>query len=164
MTRAEYLELIEWIEKRWIGTRAWANADELYYDFSAYGSDVAMSAARRLFAEGLQGAPSPSKLMAAIRDVAANTPGAVALPQGPHRHVFEHREPFHLYGDLHSMGKGPGERFCVLSECMYSIACHCELCRKDRMYAEKARDLTADEMKANKTARGLVLAKDRTTK
>ncbi len=145
MSTDDFADVVEWIEDHWPGSssKQWQTADKIFDEFRPYTREHGMAAAVRLFAAGSQTAPSPSKLLAAVREVAGDS--GIRF-EGPHVCALGHIAPTQFYGGLYSSERGPGEVRCAVAGCEAIRPCHCdEECKGDRLYARELRPINADE-------------------
>lgn len=68
MTGSELSDLAEWILDRWPQARAWGKADRLLEDFTPLKGRVVTETVREMYRNGRATAPSPSEVVAAVRD------------------------------------------------------------------------------------------------
>lgn len=87
MTRQEYAKVIDDIEDAWGSLGAsWAKAENLFPKFEPFPYSAAKVAIDIVFRNGRQTAPSPSTLMAAIRDHVGSSAAAMLIPDEPCQH------------------------------------------------------------------------------
>lgn len=150
MSPTEYGELVVWIEDRWPASKAWTRAEVIYPDFQHYDAKVAMAAVGALFAEGRQGAPSPSLVLGKIRELVPKS----SMPRASHEHRWGNIPPSRLY----SAQMGPGVKIC---NCTEEHPCHCADCQEDPLYAKTLRTMTESEAVEAKRRKEATMARHR---
>lgn len=134
LTPALWADLVDWIESRWGASKLWESPEAVFDDFKTHDAGVIRAALVRLFNEGRQSAPSPSTLIAKVREVAAERGVYVT---GPHVHTLGHTLPSYVWAPAITGGTGPGEKACSISSCLEVWECHCGECTSDVAYSAK---------------------------
>lgn len=143
MTPTEFrTEVVEYIATRWAPGRAWSGEapTRVYWDFQDIPVESARAGLRSLYEEGLQAAPSPSRVLKACRDELRRNPRAgeprPCVDMGGHVWGILDEKPNHeRLVQCARCGEGPEWRF---------VRTPGEIDRGDKPYREVRNDPTLD--------------------